>query len=87
MAETCCFFGTQKICSLILYTVLFKEMIDAVMRLSEIANLADTMKVLTTGLVPNSAAAWCAYWFIFPLLRIHGSSTRVPRLTGWELLA
>jgi hypothetical protein len=61
-------------------------MIGAVLRLLEIANLAEAMKVLAPILFSNPAQAWCEYGFAVPLFRIHGPSTLVPRLTGWEFL-
>jgi len=41
------------------YTVSSKEMIGVVLRLLDIANLVDAMKVLTSGLFTNPASAWC----------------------------
>jgi hypothetical protein len=67
------------------YTVSFKEVNGAVLRLLDIADLADTMQVLSSGLFTNPASVWCEYGFAVPLLRIHGPSTPVPRPTGWEL--
>jgi hypothetical protein len=86
IAETYYLFGIQNVCSFIFYTVSFKEMTGAVLRLLDIANLVDAMKVLNSGLFINPASAWCKYGFAVPLLRIHGPSTPVPRPTGWELL-
>lgn len=61
-------------------------MTGAVLRLLDIANLADAMKVLNSSLFINPASACCKYGFAVPLLRIHGPSTPAPRPTGWELL-
>jgi hypothetical protein len=55
MAETYYLFGIQKVCSLIFCTVSLKEMIGAVLRLLEIANLAEAMKVLAPILFSNPA--------------------------------
>jgi hypothetical protein len=86
IAKTYYLFGIQNVCSLIFYTVSFKEMICVVLRLLDIANLVNAMEVLTSGLFKNPASAWCEYGFAVPLLRRYGPSTPALRPTGWELL-